>query len=373
MAKLTSFQEYLNSKGKVTEKPVTALVADKIDMPAQKAQEDPTKNKKKSKLQQVKEYLNEKGKLVEPEVDVVADYKGPDPKAPETPAKGEKPAPYKAPSSSSNQKSKETGFGDLGGKELIYNPNTDTDSKKSPYIPGGKAVDTYPKTKTEEFIEKTKNMSIKEFTQYMLKECNCDEMADLPMVTAYSPGKFHPHPPEAIKYVVALSGKNDRLLEQLVHEMKRNSVLPKLMHTLLGHPESMDELTSFFGDEKEGMKRSNTFAKSMDGAYSSFLDGQDKLYETVGPPLGLEDEEEFDEEEPEDDHGHEGHEEEPDMDTDEEPDQHPDNDEPNNQDTGDEDLPPMPKVKKLKKRFAHDNVLDSMATYDHIKEKMKSY
>ena len=49
------------------------------------------------------------------------------------------------------------------------------------------------------------NMSAKEFASHMLEACSC-EMGDdeLPTVTSYAAGKFHPHPPEVIKYITVL-------------------------------------------------------------------------------------------------------------------------------------------------------------------------
>ena len=48
-------------------------------------------------------------------------------------------------------------------------------------------------TKTENFLNKTKDMSISEFTKYMLKECGCGQVQgeDLPYVTASAEGPLH--------------------------------------------------------------------------------------------------------------------------------------------------------------------------------------
>ena len=127
--------------------------------------------------------------------------------------------PYRAPGQGTGSNKGETGFADIGDKRLVYTPDTKTGD--SPHVPGGKSAGGWEnKTKTEQFIDQTKNMTFSEFTQHMLKEGGFEPDDDLPTVTSYSTGKFHPYPPEAIKYVVVLADKNDRVLENLIHGMK---------------------------------------------------------------------------------------------------------------------------------------------------------
>jgi hypothetical protein len=244
--------------------------------------------KKNEKKGMKKEYVNDQGKLVEkPEVAAVADYKGPDPKAPE----GKNSAPYKA----ANDKTKsptfdveKNGLGELGNNDLKYEPKTDYKQEivKSSW------------SKTENFINKTKGMTLSEFTKYMLDECGCGSVADeeLPYVTAYTSGKFQPHPPEAIKYVVVLANKNNNILDNVVQEMKSSGLLGKVLKALLDHPESYEELTSLFGDPDMGPSRCKLFAKSMDGNVKKFVQDHDSIYESVSSPVGFEIEEEDDEE-----------------------------------------------------------------------------
>lgn len=376
---LPKFQEYLDAKGKLVEKPKEKEVAD-YDGPI--CLKDPAE-KKKGKLRSIKEYLDEKGKLAAPKVTKVADYTGPDPKAPEAPkTKGKNwdsgtsagtPSPYRTPISNNSKSSSEEGFADKGSKDLVYEPDTET-SKDSGYLPGGKVVDV--KSKTESFINKTKNMSMKEFTEYMVEECGCAGMggedSDLPMVNAYSSGKFHPYPPEAIKYVVVLADKNEKIMENLVHEMKRSGGLGKIIKSLMEHPEAYDEMTSLFEDGEEGHKRAKKMAGSMADKYSRFLDEQNGLYETVSPPVGIEDDSEDEEGNDED-----GDMNPQDSDSDEE---NPDGEE--NPDMGDDEqgLEKSPdgtdqssNAKKLKKKFAHHNVIDAMAGHPPMLDAMKSY
>ena len=234
-----------------------------------------------------KEYVNDQGKLVEkPEVTAVADYTGPDSKAPQ----GKNSTPYKAANDKTKSPSfdvEKNGLGDLGNNELKYNPKTDYSQT---------VVKSW--TKTEGFINKTKNMSLAEFTKYMLDECGCGAVddADLPYVTAYTTGKFQPHPPEAIKYVVVLANKNNNILDSMVQEMKQSGVLGKVLKALLDHPESYDQLTSLFGDSEQGPSRCKLFAKSMNNNVQNFVKDHDSVYESVSKPYGFDVEEEDEDE-----------------------------------------------------------------------------
>jgi hypothetical protein len=235
-----------------------------------------------------KEYVDDKGKLIDsPKDDIKADYKGPDPKFPEN-----SKSPYKAANSdvdSPTVKADKDGLGNMGDKKLIYEPDTNV-----------------IKSKTNEFIQKTKDMSLSEFTKYMLDECGCGSVSDedLPYVTSYATGKFQPHPPEAIKYVVVLANKNNNVLDNVVHEMKSAGILGKVLKSLLSHPEAYDELTSLFGDSEEGPSRCKMFAKSMNKSVADFMKSQKSLYEGVSKPIGFdmndEDMESMDDEDMED-------------------------------------------------------------------------
>jgi hypothetical protein len=368
MKNFPSFLEYLNTKNKI-EKVKINPKADNVDMPKPKAKEDPhRKNKTPKKHAQVKEYLDFKGKVVEkPDTEEVSDYKGPQPTAPEE--KGA--APYKAANDTQPAKKElEKGLGELGNKELVYEPDT----KNSVKI-----------TKTEQFVNKTKNMSLSEFTQYMLKECGCGMVNDeeIPYVTAYTTGKFQPHPPEAVKYVVVLANKNNNILDNMVHEMKSSGSLGKLLKAILNHPEAYDELNSLLADDKDGPGRCNSFAKSMYGSYAKFLDDQKNMYESVSAPVGFEDEEmdmddeeeDYDDEEMDMDDEEEGYDDE-EMDMDDEEEDYDDEemdmgDKESHEGDMDLDLEKEKKPKKLKKKFAHDYLADAMKKYEPLKKAMR--
>jgi len=363
------------------------------------------------------EYLDQKGKLVEkPKEEDVPDYHGATDASPPNPVtKGKKwdaeyaaplkdsQKPYKAPgkdmtAQQSMGKDNEGGLLSQGDKRLVYNPSLKGGTSKN--INGGKEVHGWDKkTKTEQFIDKTKNMSFQEFTAYIKKLNRLDEdVSDIPMVTAYAPGNFHPHPVEAIQYIVALAAKNDRILEQLIHVMKKEGVLDKLIKTVMEHPEAADALTGLLGDEQHGPRLSRSLARSMHKQHADFLDKQKGMYESVAPPFGDDDE---DENSPEDgegeagelddqpgegeedggDEGQEGDENQegqPDdqggeEDQEGQPDDQGGEEDQEGQPDDQQQPPPQEKPRKLKKKFAHHNMLDALSNFEHMRDAMRAY
>lgn len=326
------------------------------------------------------EYINGNGKLVEkPKVKLVADYDGPDDKAPPKSDGGKgTPAPYKPANAAEKGKKGESGFADQGDSKLVYNPDLKGGDSKMTAL-GKELGSDWPKTKTESFIEKTRKMNSITFAQHILDECNCGNWENLPTVTAFESGAFHPHPVEAIRYVAALASRNDKLLSNLVFEMKRTGDLTRLLGTLLEHPEAYASLTQLFEGDA-GSKRAKFFVRALNA----------QVDEAVGPPLGLngdmDDEEEGgdmpppegDEEMPPED----GEGEEPPMDDEESmDDEHPEDEEApeeegdpmgddptlNPDDSGMNPPPPMMKKK------AHHNLFGSMKNFESIKAIMKAY
>jgi hypothetical protein len=394
------------------------------------------------------EYLNDKGVVVDnPNVEEVPDYHGPDDKTP----KGSK-VPYKTPLTPKAPAKGEKGLAELGDDKLVYDPNTDIkyDTKKDvmkessaamggkartdikgdykgpksdapkggkPYV--GKSIKAGDKplgelgcpearyepdtekaakvTKTEGFINKTKNMSLAEFTKYMLEECGCGQVSgdDLPYVTAYSTGKIQPHPPEAIRYISVLANKNEGILENLVSTVISMGYLNKLLKAIFEHPQAYEELTSLFSDDKEGPTRCGSLVGAMNNTYSKFLSDQEGLYESVSDPIGFEsdEEEEFEDEDSDDEEDLEGEEDEleddgldddefgPEEDDTEEEDEF--GDEEDSEEDGledeegeldlekDEEEIEAHKPKKLKKKFAHDHLLDAMKRHEFMLKAMR--
>jgi hypothetical protein len=405
------------------------------------------------------EYLNDKGVVVDkPGVEQVPDYHGPDDKAPP----GSK-VPYKTPLTPKAPQKGERGMSELGDDRLVYKPDTEVkyDTKKDvmkessatmggkartdlkgdykgkipnapkdgkPYVakavkPGEKPLGelgdeankyepdtdtgkTHKVAKTEGFVNRTKGMSLAEFTRYMLEECGCGQVSgeDLPYVTAYSTGKIQPHPPEAIRYVSVLANKNDGILENLVSTMVSMGYLNKLLKAIFEHPQAYEELTSLLSDEKDGPARCDSFVGSMNKSYSNFLSDQEGLYESVSGPIGFEDEmedeefgpeeedemdsdEEFgpeeedemdDEGEPEDmDDGEFGPEEEDEMDSEGELDLEKEDDMDSDEEFGPEEdhhgdeMEDRPRPRRLKKKFAHDNLLNAMKKHEFMTKAMR--
>jgi hypothetical protein len=429
MAKFPSFLEYLNDTGKLIEKPEVETVPDyhgptennppnsKVPYKTPVANKAPEKGESglselgdeklkyepKTKLNYevkpdalkntVKEYVDEKGKVVEKaKTDILADYKGTTPKAPE----GKGANPYVGEEIKTK---KDQALGDLGDKDLVYKPDTQN----------------HKKTKTESFLNKTKNMSLAEFTKYMLKECGCGQVQDetLPFITAYTTGKFQPHPPEAIRYVTVLADKNQGVLENLVGQVIGMGYLNKLLKVIFEHPQAYDELVNLLNDENGGSDRCSSFVGSLNNNYSKFLSSQNDLYESVSSPMGFEneeledsdgeentegeeDDEEFEdssedsedeledgsEEDYSDDELEDGSDEdygddeledgsEEDYGDDDEEDHDEEELEDYNSDESDSEENAI-RERKLKKKFAHDHILDAMKKHSYMLSAMKS-
>jgi hypothetical protein len=324
----------------------------------------------------MKEYFDNKGKIVtKAKVDAKADYEGSTPKAP--PGKGAKPYV-----SSSKKPGNDEGLGEMGSEDLVYEPDTKTCKR------------------TEGFLNKTKGMSLSEFTKYMLEECGCGQVEDesLPSVTAYTTGKFQPHPPEVIRYISALADKNQGILENLVSQMVSMGYLGKLMKAIFDHPEAYEELTNMLGDEKDGPSRCGSLVGSMNNSYSKFISDQEGMYESVSSPMGFDDDDE--DMEGHDDEDMEGHDDEDMEDHDDE--DMEDHDDEDMEDHDDEDMEghdgedmedhdgedmedhdgedmedhdgedmgfdsaEKPRERKLKKKFAHHHLLDAMKKHQHM-------
>ena len=400
MSKFPSFLEYMNEKGAVVDKPDTETVPDyhgpeektppnsKVPYKTPVANKAPEKGesglaelgdkafkyepkvdaKPEVKKEVMKEYVDENGKITKVKVDINAKYTG---KIPESPSdKGAKP--YIGSAINPGDKA----LGELGHKDLEYNPDTKTAPKVK---------------KTEGFVNKTKGMSLAEFTKYMLDECGCGQVDDetMPFITAYTTGKFQPHPPEAIRYVTALADKNEGILNNLVSTMVSMGYLNKLLKAIFEHPEAYEELTNLLNDDQDGSSRCDSLVGSMSNSYNKFVSDQDGMYESVGSPYGfdmekmkrVEDEEGSDEDEPdfedEDGEGEEGSEfddeDSDDSEFDDEDSEEEDQDsEDFEDDLGGETEPERAPEKKLKKKFAHHHLLDAMRKHGHMMSAMKA-
>jgi hypothetical protein len=318
------------------------------------------------------EYLDDQGRLVEkPKVKVVADYDGPDPKSPPKAKGAEDNTPYRCANSAEKPKKGENGFADLGDKKLVYDPDTKPGTSKMTSL-GKEVGEDWPKTKTEAFIAQTKNMSSSEFAKYMLESCACNT-ENLPTVTSYKAGQFHPHPSEAIRYVAAIAAENIKFMENLVYEMKKAGNLTALLAVMLEHRDTYTALTDLFEDEEFGPTRAKFFARA--------------LSEAVGPPMGLGHEDEEEEAEPpfgdegeeavppEEDMGDEAPEDEGGAEEDMPPEDEEMGDEGEEEhdplaDDSDDDEHPLDKIGKPKKKF---NLGSAMGSFESVKHALRKY
>ena len=148
------------------------------------------------------------------------------------------------------------GFADKGDKNLKYQPKTDVPAKVGE---GGVKKATWPKTKTQEWVDRTKGMSLAEFTKTIrkesldgLSECACQEA---------------PH--NSIKETVDVCKCNQKYVSALVREMKRNGLFGKLMKEMVTHPETFKALAIL-------MERDEMYARKLAKA----------MNEMVAPPMG---------------------------------------------------------------------------------------
>lgn len=209
--KFTSFKEYLNKDGKTQEKPIVDAMADTAP--------EPTKSPPEAKT---------KGKGWEANV---KDGNG-------------KPSPYKAPGTEkkgiivADGGEQGKGLADQGDKKLEYNPKV----KENPTYSNWDTETSWPKTKTEDFIDRTKSMSLPEFAKHMIDAAKPGD--DAPTVFAPREGRFRPNPYESVRYVAHLAMNNEQVMESLVMEFVRREGLPKLMEELFKHRKSYEEAVS---------------------------------------------------------------------------------------------------------------------------------
>lgn len=237
---------------------------------------------KKANLQ--REYIDNNKKLVEKPKELDCDYDGPEDKAPvKTSGAVDTPAPYKPANAAEKAKPAEKGLADLGNKAFVYNP--DTKGGNSKLYPGGTEMKGDWSTKTESFIKKTSKLSPSEFAKFMLKESVQIDINEMPFLASYEGNlKIKPHPSDVARYVASISKLDSRITEQFIHEIKRTGQFKSLLEAILSHPEAYEELASLLENE-EGEKRSKLFAKAL-------IKSHKKMEEAVGPPMGLDQEDE---------------------------------------------------------------------------------
>lgn len=188
------------------------------------------------------EYLNAKGKLQEKPITAInADYEGPEEKNPEpnetddlgykVPKAVKKTPTAYAPKADVSKKDLEKGLANVGDKDNVIN------------------FPELGKMSNEQFVNFTKGMPTEEFVKIMNEHCGCEKKS-APMVVAYSSGAYHPDPIQAIRYVSYLANENENLLRALIHESKRVGGLEKLCERLMDYSEFYEVLKNKIDDKE---------------------------------------------------------------------------------------------------------------------------
>lgn len=208
-----------------------------------------------------KNFLEEKSLVGNPKTKLIADYEGDNETSPPAEAKKKSSAPYKAANNpvDPNKKGDKKGFADEGDAKLIYKPNTEKADE----------LGSYPKIKTEQFLKKTKKMSPAQFVEHVTKQNNKlkSENYKAPKLSFSD----NPHSAEVVKYVTELAKKDYKVVENLIHDSKRNGSLKRILECALSLPETYTILAQLLNDTK----RSNKLSRALD--------------EQVGPPMGMDD------------------------------------------------------------------------------------
>lgn len=211
-----------------------------------------------------------------PKVKLVADYDGPTATAPDQGKSSVSYAPANKPMDPNKGKG-ESGFADLGAKDLVYNPVTKGGDSKTTALGTviknkealGEGTFNYirsPKLKSEAWFNKTKKMT----TQDFIKECIVNVNSEgMPRLSVNEDGQAFPA--EVIRYVSRLSQQNPKNVSSFVHQMKRDGNLSKLIEAILEHPESLEVIGTLLSESEV---KCRMLANSM-------------YDEAVGPPLGM--------------------------------------------------------------------------------------
>ena len=200
------------------------------------------------------EYVEKNKKPQKTKTALVADYDGPKKDAPELgkkpenaggTAQGGKVSPYKGGKDAADPNKGKLMDG-LGGK---------LDHSKSGEVgKPTKDLGNYP-LKTQEWIDKTKGLSLAEFTR---------KIRESRLAGVQSPSKTY----ESIKETVAVCKGNRSYVKDVVLEMKRQGVFETFFAAMASHPESFNVIAKLM--ESDGYARKLVMA----------------IDEMVGPPVG---------------------------------------------------------------------------------------
>lgn len=200
------FSEYLNQKGKMQDKPIIDPLADTSPVPPKKPEKNVTKGKTwRTEAAELKDGVN-----------------------------GTEPEPYSNPTTDPGQQKYEKGLVDKGNQDLVYKPKAIDQPLKT----------DIKKTKTEQFIEKTKDMAPNEYAEFILNSNNGPDF-------------------KKIMEVTKIIANNEPLMESLVREIKRKEGFNKLIEVILAQPETYTEIAIALANESKGKEISSQLAQAI--------------------------------------------------------------------------------------------------------------
>ncbi|RTK93285.1 MAG: hypothetical protein EKK64_10265 [Neisseriaceae bacterium] len=204
------------------------------------------------KFKKFDEYLVSKNKTITTApVEKVAEFKGTIPAKPEKEKKDKdsggsgqvgSPYPYKSGSDAKDpNKEDKSGLAYKGDNKLKYEPKTEEAPKKVP---------SWPKTKMQEWLDKTKKMSTAEFAKNIKSDIQkgLDECQQ---------------PLETVKNAVKICKCNEQHISVLVRELKRNQMFESFFNEMIQHPECYKIIANLMENEfhsKKLMKAMNELA-----------------------------------------------------------------------------------------------------------------
>ncbi len=218
-----------------------------------------------SKPQKFLEYLNAKSgskkddASEKPTIAKVADYTGPSNNTPPQGGPGYAPKNGKAPKGSESDDLEKGGFAKKGDKKLVYEPKTENTYDRERV-----------KTKTQEWLDKTKGLSLSEFAQEIKSSATVE-------------GKS---PTNNIRQTVANCRLNPSLIESLLREFKRAEMLESVVAQLFQHPEAYREFAKLMEGSDEGILVARRLVRAVNeivGPPAHELDDEDENGEELGP------------------------------------------------------------------------------------------
>ena len=219
------FQEYLDDRGKFQEKPVVSKTADTGPKGAKYLPKAQTKGHKwhdvtaKDEALQIDDTPNGDGAKATPSSPKLYSPNGTDPGLLTADGgKNGKPG-----------KNNPDPLVDKGEKDLVWNPKIDPRDPKGQRLKA--AVKTFEKPPMEQFVDKTKNLSVAQYAEYVLKQNKVDGMKKI------------------VETANTISGNND-LIEALVREIKHKGDFAKLTESLLNQPEFYQELAIILASDE---------------------------------------------------------------------------------------------------------------------------